>query len=147
VNSPAKTFCGLYQGMASLAQVCDGSGNCGRPTVTCGLDGECSTADHACCATGPASTACVAGNRCNPQGGGAFCDEAADCPPGYVCCSWTNPGGSGVSCMATGVCVTGDFTFSGTVVCNPSTPGDCGPGTTCQAAANPPPYFACKPGP
>ena len=57
-QAPAKTYCGLYQGMASVAQVCDRIGNCGNPTVTCGADGECSTIDHICCATGVASASC-----------------------------------------------------------------------------------------
>ncbi len=146
VNAPAKTYCGLFQGMASVGQVCDGMGTCGRPTVTCGLDGECATSDHVCCASGLAGSACRTGSTCSPTDVGATCDEAADCPPGYVCCSWTNPGGSGISCMTSTACVQGQLAgFTAIVVCNPATAGECALGTTCQTTGAVPPFSVCKP--
>jgi hypothetical protein len=120
LNAPVKTYCGLYQGMTGLAQVCDGSGTCARPTVTCGLDGECPTADHVCCASGAAGSTCRVGSTCSPTDVGATCDEATDCPPNSVCCAWSNAGGKGISCLTS--CSPAQF-GTAALVCNPNTPG------------------------
>jgi hypothetical protein len=146
LNSPAKTFCGLYQSMADTALVCDGNGNCGSPTVTCGADGECPIYPGACCWTNTPSTSCrPAVLDCVPGAGTiaiyAQCDESADCPPGDVCCEYLGIGGAHTTCAPN--CPATVNMGSEWQVCNPAVPGECRTGT-CQATNSAtPPYFAC----
>jgi hypothetical protein len=134
LNLPAKTYCGLYQQMLDKAQVCDGLGNCSVPTVTCGADGECPVNPGVCCFTRLSSvTACLSnGQLCDPGSTApALCDEAADCPPRYVCCFTGNIGVVKTVCAAS--CPPAPATQGGVQfqICNPNTPGECLSGT-CQ---------------
>ncbi len=141
VNAPAKTYCGLYQGMASVAQVCDGNGTCGNPTVTCGPDGECPVNAQTCCFGG--GTACRTGT-CNRASATLFgfldCDEAADCPPSYVCCFGASATTYGTFCSNNCVPL---IIATQTQVCNPNTPGECKTGTCTATTGTGPPYFLC----
>jgi hypothetical protein len=146
LNSPAKTFCGLYQGMADMALVCDGSGSCGNPTVTCGADGECPVNPGACCWNNTPSTSCrPAVLDCVTVTGGSpiyvQCDETSDCPPGDVCCEYFGIGGAHTSCIPD--CPATVNMGSQWQVCNPAVTGECRVGT-CQATNSAtPPYFVC----
>jgi len=144
VDAPAKTYCGLFQGMADLAQVCDGNGSCGSPTVTCGADGECPVNPGACCWT-ISSTACQANqSNCTTVSNGIFaqCDESADCPPGDVCCSYAGIGGAHSTCVAD--CPASVSMGIQYQVCNPNVPGECRIGTCQVVNTTHPPYFGCS---
>jgi hypothetical protein len=145
VNAPAKTYCGLYQGMAGAALVCDGSGACGSPTVTCGADGECPVNPGVCCYGG--GTKCLgAGGACDPTASSLYstasCDEAADCPPLYLCCFTAHPGTPGLAYCAPSPCPTETMYLWGQV-CNPAVTGECTSGT-CKPTAIGPPYALCQ---
>jgi hypothetical protein len=144
VNAPTKTFCGLYQGMANQAQVCDGQGTCGGPTVACGADGACGLNPGTCCFG--AGTQCTrADQTCQRSAttlyGAVGCDEAADCPPSYLCCYAAQPAFIGTYC-APAPCPTATM-YTWGQACNPGTPGECRSGT-CQPTAAGPPYFLCQ---
>jgi hypothetical protein len=144
VDAPQKTYCGLYQGLADRAQVCDGGGKCVGPTVKCGGDLACSTNPGVCCFSGTAGTACFAQeDQCSPSSTGysALCDDATDCPPGAVCCYSGGPGGQGINCTASCVPFGTGFAIQ---VCNPTLSGECRSGT-CQGTTTAlPPYFTCR---
>lgn len=145
LNSPAKTYCGLYQGMTNFAQVCDGSGNCGSPTVTCGADGQCPVNPGACCWSNNSTSCQSAIAACVTIPGGlpiyAQCDETADCPPGDQCCFYTGIGGAHITCSPG--CPASVNMGAQEQVCNPAVAGECQVGT-CQATnSTTPPYFVC----
>ena len=145
LNTPAKTFCGRYQGMADLALFCDGNGNCGSPTVTCGADGECPVNPGACCWNNNTTSCQPAVANC-AEGPGALpiyaaCDESADCPPGDTCCFYTGVGGAHSTCNPN--CLAPINMALQRQVCNPAVVGECQVGT-CQATnSTTPPYFLC----
>jgi hypothetical protein len=148
LNTPAKAFCGLYQstaGLGQVAQVCDGSGNCGSPTVTCGADGECPVNPGACCYAGTSTSCRPQVPDCIVGTSGielfAACDESADCPPGDVCCYYAGIGGTHSTCVPD--CPATVNMGSEWQVCNPAVSGECRTGT-CQATnSTTPPYFIC----
>jgi hypothetical protein len=143
LNAPAKTYCALYQGMASYALVCDGAGNCGSPTVTCGADGECAVNPGVCCWT-ITSTSCVPRQEDCVAGINGFrsgCDESADCAPGFICCFYTGIGGAHMTCNPD--CPATVDMGSQWQLCNPNKVGECKVGT-CQATnTGHLPYFIC----
>jgi hypothetical protein len=135
LNAPAKTYCSLYMQMVDRAQVCDGQGNCSSPSVTCGADGECPVNPGVCCVSRNGSgTSCHAGDgSCDlTTTAPVLCDEAADCPPSFVCCYTGNLGGIQTVCAQTCPSTTFGVRLQ---VCNPRTPGECVSGT-CQAAGS-----------
>jgi hypothetical protein len=126
INLPAGTFCGFYQQMSDKALVCDERGVCVAPTVTCGADGECPVNPGSCCFSRGG-----AGRTCNRDGQSCdattsapvLCDEAADCPPRYICCYTGNLG------VVRTICATSCPPPSGpgtqVQICNPNTPAEC----------------------
>lgn len=139
LNAPAKTYCG-YQTTVDFAQVCDGNGQCGRPTVTCGADGECPVNPGACC-WNVNSTSCVTDSTNCAGLGYAICDETADCAPGRICCYYFGFGGASIACRAD--CPASVSMGNQQQVCNPSVVGECLAGTCQPTNSTRPPYFVC----
>ena len=147
-NTPAKQVCGFVQGMTEIVQpVCDGAGGCVGPKVKCGGDGDCSPFDNMnCCGSGGNGLRCQA-TACPANQGPFWCDEKADCAPGYVCCSFLVPTPAvGSKCMLTENCVSsGPSNYN--QVCNPAAnPSECSTGS-CQLGDGqvaPPGFYICK---
>jgi len=147
-NAPAKQVCGFVQGMTEIVQpACDGAGNCVGPKVKCGGDGDCSPFDNMnCCGAVGSGLRCQA-TACTANQGPFWCDEKADCAPGYVCCSFLVPTPAvGSKCMLPENCVSsGPSNYN--QVCNPgANPSECSTGS-CQLGDGqvaPPGFYICK---
>jgi hypothetical protein len=122
---------------------CAGTTCAATATPSMNLDSE-----HYCCATayaGDSPSFCVAGNLgvCE-SGNPLYCDEAADCQPGLVCCNSTVRGGlfhcaASESCGGLQMCRTDAECANGktctTRMCAGASYGFCGALSPDQAAA------------
>jgi hypothetical protein len=108
--SPRGTACDQE---LSTIRLCNGSGSCVDPTVSCGASSCAINEDTVCChaqnANGVLTPSCVAPANCpfGPTGGvgmsRVFCDNDNDCRTGNACClSFSSS--SSVNCLAPSSC-------------------------------------------
>jgi hypothetical protein len=98
---PARTACGTLPGPggtgSDIAQICDGAGNCGPPTVQCptGLAlVSCDLSTNVCCYPGNSrNESCMPATNACPWYG-QNCAATADCPIGLYCCQVYLPSGN-----------------------------------------------------
>jgi hypothetical protein len=89
---------------ASVCEAPDGGAACDPGIVACG-DGGCMTSSSACCSNNSDSgvvESCQPNAVTCPSGGTRHqCDEAADCPSGFICCVYSPATGvlGATSCM------------------------------------------------
>lgn len=134
----------------SDSRLCDGTGNCVDPTVTCnGATGQIVGEANVCCerregsdpftvtATyGPAAD-CSDTSISSPGATRVACDGAEDCRTGNTCCIFSAPGGSGIECTTSSCsgAVIGVVAFS-KVCASPSGFSDtCDAGQSCTPSA------------
>jgi len=144
VDAPATRVCGNTRGMTELAPAtCDGFGNCRGPSVSCGGDGACAIDKYWCC--GSTGLSCQV-DECGgtPKLGPYFCDDNADCSPGYVCCVQSTVGGSSSICLSPTLCQS-DLGGERAPACNPAaSPSECAAGTCQLATFAPIGWYVCR---
>jgi hypothetical protein len=91
--------------------------------------------DYSCCLTVTAFCAPAVGCLVIP-GIPMSCDDAADCPPGSVCCYTLSTSGIGSTCAPS-------CDAQSDQLCR--TDGECPLGTTCKTHAQNPDYESCQP--
>jgi hypothetical protein len=123
--------------------LCDGDGQCRRPTVVCGTSATCPVSPGICCytygATQADSVACQSDSTgCTTGAVAAFsCDSEADCPSGTVCCL-SGQGTWSTSCVPAASCAS-PYPVTFIIVCDPNAAiSVCPSGRSCQPGSSAP---------
>lgn len=139
-NLPVRTACGMDPHM-----ICDGEGNCVKPTVGCQNITNCSVSEAGICcghyANSSGSAMCnISPAGCVPEPAQQTipveCDQTLDCAVGTICCYSIYKYGSSVRCVASDECVSDQSTLA-RQLCSPNDPAPiCPLGSTCTPADN-----------
>src|SRR6516162_3924319 len=132
--------------MSQFPMFCDGNGQCARPIVKCGGDGDCGQDGRQCCGTTTGLSCQTAACPTAPSLGPYYCDERSDCLPTQVCCVESTLGGTDSICIAATLCAS-DAGGQRRQACNPAaTTSECDTGS-CQAPTDsfvPPGWHVCR---